>query len=349
IGFGKGIEHNQARLSAQYEALEFYTSIISNFPDYPYLYLSYTQAEQQGYNILNDKVPAALLSNEELKNVPLAWVEFTEYYDSNDKVLVPALSTHPGYLNKPFSEDKFDYSSIYIEFTNNGTAIGCSLSDALIHAISEVVERDSISKLLINSLLKENQPITEIDLRTLPQHQNHLVKHIQKECPDSVIKVFKSENVLDMPVYAAVLYHQNFMLPIKGFGASLNNDYALERALLEVLEQYHAYHYGPKEEAELALKALAKHPQLLKCLVWDIDRISKKTILKPYSAQELDLPTDSKAYLNILINKCYQKGFKIYLSKRFMKNNIYTIQVIIPQADEFFAILTGVINLAKYV
>jgi len=159
------------------------------------------------------------------------------------------------------------------------------------------------------------------------------------------IVIFPLNNQLEIPVYGSILYHSESSYPIRGWGASLNPEYAIERAVLESLQTFHT----DKESSELkwAAQQLSEWEDLQRCVKFDlIKMVNEKyfvfrsfedTFKKKYSYNNLE------DYLEILIEILSKESFSIYFNSAYATNNLHTVHVIIPEAEEFFVVEKGLI------
>jgi len=151
-GFGKGID-KRSELSAKYESLEYYTGLLTNC-NQDHLLLSLNEALSSKTSIIESRIPTDFLERgAEVQNRKIPWVSYSRY-GVNSEALVPAFCTHPHYLYHPFENDEFDYSPFYLPLVSHGLATGCTKTEALIHAILELVETDSLSLFMIQTFLR---------------------------------------------------------------------------------------------------------------------------------------------------------------------------------------------------
>jgi ribosomal protein S12 methylthiotransferase accessory factor len=240
-----------------------------------------------------------------------------------------------------------DYTKVYLANTNNGTAIGCSQEEALIHAISEIIERDAISFFLLRTFVRKNPiPFHLIDWKSIP---DYLVKiaHFIEDYTGYKLIIFEMPNECELLCFGATLNHKELMSPIKGYGASIESTYALERALLEVLEQFHIYKLpeGPFEDDKIALELLKDWPLLYKCAEFDLgSQINAGNFIET-AFKDIKYPTDNiEEYLEILLNKMSNVGFQLYMATLYQCGPVKTIQIIIPEAEDFFMVLKGIVR-----
>lgn len=327
-GGGKGIG-KQSELSAKFEALENFTGQVS-FVSSPYESFSLSQIQTLQMPILSSKIFPDL-SNYADSKIP--WISYSKI-GSEDTAFLPAVCAHPFYYRNPYLGDHFDYTQLYLSGTTNGFATGCTKTEALIHAILEVVERHSISLVLIDDFVNCKVP-NNVDLKTLPINLQTIANHITHSTGYDLL-VYQMPNEMDIPVYGVLLNHPNLAVPIKGSGASLSASYALERALLEALE---CYHWDPhSSEHEKALEKLKEWPDLQKCVKYNF---SKGPQVPFVNSQSINFSPEK--YLDKIISKLNAQNFSLYVHEAYSSENLTTVHVVIPQAEEFFAITMGIV------
>src|SRR5690606_2414860 len=122
--------------------------------------------------------PIEILLREQSKTAILCKQYFTL---SRDKELFyPHFLSVPRYSANPHLQDKVDYNYIDCYATNSGTATGLNLYEALIHSVSELIERDAISLLLLGLFFKPKRTnVYAITKSSLPQNLRDIANHIE--------------------------------------------------------------------------------------------------------------------------------------------------------------------------
>jgi ribosomal protein S12 methylthiotransferase accessory factor len=339
-GWGKGLGQ-QCELSAKFEALELFASLPSTV-SCPHRWLSFEQVQAVNLPIVPTTVFPELLSpHYALRETRIPWIEYV-HASTGTTAWVPAYRTHPFYVYKPYTGDQFDYSSLYNTATTNGIASGCTPSEAMVHAILELIERHSISLFLIRTFLKKPIQPQLIDWTTLPQHLQQLIQHLRDETGYELL-LFPLANELDVPVYGCLLHHDSLEYIIKGFGASLDPAYAAERALLEALETFHSY-AEYREEVAICQEMLAPWPHFRPSALCDLPSVvqqlgSAKVPFTPGSS-----PTQPSLCLRELLLRMDCAQFNLYFNQVYQSENLTTVHAIIPEAEDFFMIEKGLIT-----
>jgi len=342
-GQGKSFAENDSKIFAKFEALEDYTSLITQKKDAKFHVLSLREIVHNRIPVIFDKIPAELINeNSELFSAKLAWVEF-QNLNHNKLTYVPAFHTSPLYAYSPFPADNFDYSQIYHTETSNGVAIGCSYEESMLHAILEILERDAVSLFLINTFLTQSpQKIHLMDQKTLPQNMQQQIEVITQNNP---IKLYIIElpNDFNIPTYCVSIHVVDKSYAFRGYSASFNAATAVKSALLEAIESYN----NPAETANIILtfKLLENWPHFVKCVLFDIPELLEKNQYQivAFKNTVANFPTDVQTSLAELTEILNAAKFDIYFNTVFSEEGINTVQVIIPQAEDFCVIEKGII------
>lgn len=339
-GGGKGIGF-QSELSAKFEALEVFTGQISRVGS-AFEWLSLFEIRSLNLPLLNSQIfPELLESDFPRQKEKMPWVLY-QRYGTDEQRFVPAICTHPFYDRKPLSGDNFDYSGLYLSATTNGFATGCTFNEALIHAILEVIERHSLSLFMIETFLREKPKTPKIiDIQSLPISLQEIAAGIVKTTGFDLL-LYQMPNEISLPVYGAILYHEDLPFPIKGCGASLDAEYAIERALLEALEVFYWDKNG--EETKMALKRLANFPKFKKCAEFNLPELIKEKAvqLSPFSPEAFKIDS-TEDYLKQLLKLLDIGNFSLYVNETYHSENITTVHVILPEAEDFFVVLDGLL------
>lgn len=150
-------------------------------------------------------------------------------------------------------------------YTSNGWAAGGSVSEATLHALNELIERDAVSAAFIASGLG------------LPWGREYCLE------PDEVALVHEIEEECGFPVkvaaipaatgYVTLAYCSSEAGVLRmGCGASQDTTHSIERALRELWQEIRAEENGSADEISLARRMgelLKKYPGLARCLSLD--------------------------------------------------------------------------------
>ncbi|MFH8837199.1 YcaO-like family protein [Streptomyces sp. NPDC017868] len=125
--------------------------------------------------------------------------------------------------------------------TTNGLASGNTADEAILHALYEVIERDTLARL-------ESAPWSTVAPDTVVGHSRALLDHYR----DAKIKVLISvlPSPLGIPCFSATIWNDNFPVPRNGFGCHLDSDVALCRALTEAAQVRVSYIAGSRDDLQ---------------------------------------------------------------------------------------------------
>jgi ribosomal protein S12 methylthiotransferase accessory factor len=345
IGFGKG-DNTYSSLGAQFESLQHFISIYSfNMENEDYLFLSYKDILFKKTPILLHKIPADIRNNANYQDIALLWVKFYSLDNKNDYFYIPCISVEPTYINYSHPEDSFPYHEIYLQHSDNGLAIGCSYEEALTHSLLEVIERDAWA-LFLKYYFINNVPISlrMVNKKSLKEELKKIIFDVEKKY-DTNIFIFQMPNDFDIFTYGAVINLEGYPIAIKGFGASLSEEYAVERAVYEVV-QCLAIHFENISNETLETYSLLKNiPHIKKCMQFNMAELIKarttETIESPHDLEEI--LNSKNDYLAILLDKISKNNFQIYVRNIYTSDNISLLQTIIPNAEDCFVLSEGII------
>ena len=345
-GVGKGLTQEQIELSACYEALEHCFSA-HHLSKRNIILDTISNISKQYQTTVFRSLPSLLKSKS--KQV-LPWVIVTEY-KSKESYAVPLATLDTKYPFNRLAEDKFDYCQHRLYASTNGLAASASYDEALLHAISEIIERDAISYFLLDTFLLK-QSINIISQTSLPEYLQTLIKQIESLYNNKVLLI-QLPSRYNVPVYCAVLTEPGEFskIPAKGFGASLNAHYAAERAILEALQTLHVYECMPEERVNLATTATRDYPVLFDCLRFNVMELINANQFQLIDFAEtschlMNLPLTG--YLQVLIDKIYQHHPIILIDNIITSDDGFScINVIIPGTEEFFHVFNEYIVLPQ--
>lgn len=349
-GFGKGLGI-QSKASACYEALEHYYTMFSN-NSLEVILEKYENTLQIDPYLANDGILTLQEQVSKIQNRNMGVVVFTEY-KTKQKVKVPAYLVDPLYDSSPINGDEVDYKSLFSRSSNNGTAIGLSFEEAMIHSISEIIERDAYSLFLISSFAKKQaDKIKIIDKKTLPKDAFSLISDVEKEFGEDLIVLFL-ESEFGVATFCVVTTNQPFLSQARGFGSSLFPCYALERALLEVTQDIHLHEFCKMDEKfHSAKNKLSKWPAFIRCIDFDVMKIVNENYFQLLDFVEIQQQygqgniSGLDEHLSILIENIYSKGQKIYYTKMAeLSSGITCVKVLISGMEDFFVVTSGQIPL----
>lgn len=148
-GIGKGLEQVQSELSAKYESLEHHTGSFFGANQNYFDWFTLHELESRHQPLLYSEIPEVFFSKK-CRHAKTPWIELQSEL-TNQHYFLPLVLKDPFYMKKPDSNDEMNYHTMNICATNNGTAIGCNKTEALIHSLTELIERDALSLFLLRT------------------------------------------------------------------------------------------------------------------------------------------------------------------------------------------------------
>lgn len=319
-GFGKGLGL-QSKASACYEALE-------HFAVHHY-------ARNMGRDVTQYQL---------LPDFPMA-LPCVKYQAVNgeDSLIKPLFTINPRYAKNPAAMDKMNYQPYSAYVSDNGIASGTNFTEASIHALNELIERDAHSLFLIEGFVKnKNQCIRLIDKSSLPANLQKMVNTIEQQYND-VIMLFDITTEFNIPVMYASMTRQPFLIQPSGCGASLSAEYALERALLEMLQPLHIHNHKLIANQQQIVNVLTPYPLLLNAALANVSTLA-------HIAENMDWHSISQpiGYLSLALqlktitDQINQRGFKIYyLTLAEHASGFTAMKYHIPELEDFHLVQTG--------
>ncbi|MDN3265781.1 YcaO-like family protein [Streptomyces sp. CSDS2] len=338
MGGGKG-ESPTAQVGALFEALEHYRSDSLPF--------------RQGHVVLRSPVqllaeefvgdPALAAVPADAAHTPLACRTHTAVDGSGSTLDVPVFIHHPSYLElgprrrQILVADAFDYRPVGRYSTNSGTAIGADITEALVHALAETIERDAYSLLLVATFLTRTPaPLRLVEHGSLPASLQALHDRAEQYLADSVALIDMTTD-LDVPAFCAHASARRGHL-MQGYGASLSAEYAAQRALSELMQV--AAVAQEEDHPPPSLTHLEPHPRLLASARADFAACldtARTTRFTP-----TDAPATPHGHLRQLNEALARRGYRAYGHVLHTEpNGIVTLTVFTPGLERFFAVTKG--------
>ncbi len=346
-GLGKGIGM-QSQVSAIFEALEHY------FGSAKYCVSAQTKARHVWSKVsqlphvdilARDKAMELLLRHHSETEVPC---RVFQSFDNRQRLLHPLVLTIPDYPHYQLPGDTFNYTRILRYSSGNGTAIGADFAEAAIHAINERVERDAESMFLIGTfLLRPPKLVRLVNPDSLPCELRKLWDQINELATDRLL-IIDITTELGIPAFYAFFTQQKQMVQPRGCGCSLSKEYALERALLEALQDFHIYQEFAEEcdgDHATFLNALRGLPRYQDCARGDVALLIEKGLCETVDFGELiapRVPANVDAYLDRLLGKLADSGFQAFYSVGYRSpRGLTCLNVLIPGLESFHLVKFG--------
>ena len=317
-GNGKGIGQ-QSIASALYEALEHY--ILEKYKPLEPKSLTISQIISQNRALETEAPLYEIMSDN--PDYSLECILFKEF--NGDKEIY-----YPKFLLSPeqcSSSEYIDYSS------NNGVACGSDLTEAILHGTCELIERHSLSKLYINLISDENFVMKKLDKTTLPSNISSIITKAE-DTYNLEFEIYDIRHFSDFPVYLTLI--RNNSIPISGCGCSLSSEYALERSVLECIQQLHLNSPENIAEDKAIINLFSESKEIVRALQFDA-----ANILIPYNNQRRVENYKVDHLLSLVKELLHENGYQIYYHIIEKRDRFACVKIIIPGFEKFHLIRYG--------
>ncbi len=262
---------------------------------------------------------------------------------SPDGVWYPVFPKNPAFRRYPVPGDDRRYSPYDRYSTNNGTASGMTVEDALLHAMLESIERDAISFALIDWYARLTPIARRVDSADLPADLAGLLGDIASlfGMEPAILDITTD---IDVPVYCALPPHSLFPHANNfGAGASLSAAYAVERALTELVQFTLAGKLSRYMNAHRrALGRLAQWPLIARCAEQD-PATPLRHAERANSHDCWDPPRGTvKDQLSEICDRLQRRGLQAYWLRWDPNTTVPVVCVLIPGLETFFLARQGV-------
>lgn len=231
---GKGYTHEAAQCSAMMEALEY--SEFEKFDENKAAkYSAYKDIKK--LSAINYRDLTSEISPFYSDNLPINWIQIEDLKYREEK-LCPADLV---YLLK----------RQYTLFHTNGIASGNTNSEATLHALYEVIERDAYARILVDGKLNIREVGKSIDLDSIESNViNELTKKVREA--DNEIFLIKLPTAIDVYAFWCVVL-DNFSVSSTGsfnigLGCHSDPNVAAIRAITEAVQSRLIYIHGNRED-----------------------------------------------------------------------------------------------------
>ena len=329
-GMGKGINFEPI-LGAVFEALEHYTYENQKISTRR---MSLKETLLNNAILLEDvAIKVALKENIHKK---ILVTRFSNIYQNKSDLYYPT-----SLIDTNVNDNNINYNShIYQYSSNSGYASGSTISEAMLHSINELIERDSFSKLLIKYGMNKDEDIIayQIDIQTLPKKLYKLFKDIETTT-NGTLSLVKINNKFQIPTYVAILKNKRkYIFPLYGAGTSLIEEYAVERALTEVFQASCVFNSDDVNMFKYMKNLWHKVPGMIDLISFDfIKKIKYSKYICNNQYRDVQVKKLLSSELNILSN-C---NVNIYIRRIIDDINFNVVQCLIPQFSKFNLVLEG--------
>ena len=254
-GSGKG-SGRQSLASAIYEALENYFMLRAHRPWEPVPELL----------PMREVAAQSAVAEDRLLELMAQWspdgMVACDRYRGSDRgeVLLPVALADVGYREYPTPGDTYDYRPFLKYCSTNGITSGVRASDATLHGVLELIERDAVSRALLGVAGLAGRTAVEIDRATVPADLGALARWVAAEGVE--VSLYELACFGAVSAHYAV-GHRPGRFAYNGSGASVRPDYSLERAVSELWQDVVMIgHYGLSDPYTSAFDRLAPYPPL---------------------------------------------------------------------------------------
>jgi len=233
---GKSIDPLLAFAGAITEALEFWAA--ENPKDSPCTLCAYSRLKEktEAEHLALEDYPLAR-DNIIDEQTPIAWELVTKLGAGAKTVWMPS--------NVIWLVDRAQAQFQDVQQSSNGLAAGCTLEDALLQAIYELVERDGWT---INEHIREvtGRFPRKINLANLPSELADLVAKMRAAGCHPFL--FDCKSNLEIPVIGCALFDDDNVGTFGGYGCHLSPRVAAGRALTEAAQSRLCYISGARDD-----------------------------------------------------------------------------------------------------
>lgn len=214
--------------------------------------------------------------------------------------------------------------------SNNGLAVGVTRSEALIHGINEVIERETLSKHFQDIFIDRcSQTVYKLDISSLPKDIFEKIRDIENTIGSAVTIIDITRYDGFYTYYAFVKYR---LLPLKGSGTSRFRKYALLRALSELYQAFAMFDEEDEKMDERALKNFEDIPQYKNLLLANYSITDFTTVC---FIEEDEPKVNCDELLDSMLYILSKNRFSVFEYRVQTHPKIYCTRVIILEADNF--------------
>ncbi|MFC9897692.1 YcaO-like family protein [Nocardia sp. NPDC127579] len=211
---------------------------------------------------------------DEFPDTRIACIRFDSIGGKSEPIWYPAFARFPWFVQYPVPGDDIGYHPYLRYSTNFGTAAGMSESEAILHALLEVVEGDAFSLALLGWTFDANPIAWTINPDDLPGDLQQLCTQFEgvAGCEPVICEITTD---IGIPAYCALPVRSPHLVT-GGAGAATTPGYAVERALGEMLQTHVTLTARPERDAQLRRKLtrLKAWPALESCMTLDGARLA---------------------------------------------------------------------------
>jgi ribosomal protein S12 methylthiotransferase accessory factor len=275
---------------------------------------------------------------------PVGCARYSPVGGGGSDIWVPLFLSDPWYRRGPLPGDELAYWRFLRYGTSSGNAAGTSQTEAVLHGLLEVVERDSVSTLLIRRYLRGRETLPVVTAASLPAAVRTLKERLVSETGGPV-HVIDLTTDLGVPTFAALAASARYPARLLGSGASLDASYAIERAVAELHQLVTLYHWGASDiEDERFGQRLRAWPPLWRAYVTALDESDGggPVPLVPVSVVTGALPATPAGALAVLVDRLRAAELTVYARSLAPPSHpVAVANVYVPGAERFYLVRHG--------
>ncbi|WGL58984.1 YcaO-like family protein [Pigmentibacter sp. JX0631] len=353
-GYGKGSSEIQCIASAMFESFEHLISKGFFVNSEKTVFISIKVALQD-WTCFPEKILEKCKEDQE----PLLWDIFNGL-NTNENLIIPSVILDTPGGNRSL-KGNFPFFKLDGAFSNSGTAAGSTYSEAVLHSLNELIERDAHSLLLIKTFCK-NTPcnLRIINKETLPETLKLILADCEREVGYSFTLIDMTTD-FNIPAIACFTHKiEGTDRPILGYGCSPSADYAVERAILETVQTWHSYLRDKRKfieswnsidvhVAKIEKMRLAAQENYQEIIEKGLYEIIDYSILKELSLNNFGDISHFAKNVEIVLNKIIKifsnKNMNIYVKKLFDNQNtgLVCVRSIVRELEVFNLITSGLL------
>ena len=293
---GKGATEEEAKCSAIFEAIERYSAKMDGSEKF----LVGKSGTIENSVILEKFVPGNNVSKEASLEKILEWTE-VNIAGVNETRYVPANYIYFPY--RPISEE----ISMILPHDTNGLAAGNSISEALVHATYEVVEKDAFCIFWNNNTVYPNVNLNELQNNQLTE----ILAILKKNKVRVIVKDITTD--INIPSFAAILDCREIEEPafVYGSGAHLDPEVAILRAITEALQLRVSQMILLRYKPDIKYKKVSGLGSDSHDIIENMIKISAAKYVEPMLCGKPSSISKYKKYTFYNIEECFSKTVSI--------------------------------------
>ena len=175
----------------------------------------------------------------------------------------------------------------------------------------------------------------------LPARLRSIIEAIESET-QGTLTIIDITSDISVPVYRASLPGKGRTISPVGYGASLYKEYAIERACLETLQDFHLHNSNMEVGDTYVLSLYESLPKFRACILGDIQIPLKKESVEWNEQESTEFCASPEEQLSKLISMISSGGYQAYASELWLSNEgVSCTHVIVPGLEKFNIITSG--------